>query len=251
MMQKFVRKGLVVLMGSMLLSAAWADNLTVSAAASLKEAFNDINQQFEKKHPEHKVSFNFAASGSLLQQISNGAPVDVFASADLTTMQQAKEKGLLLGEPKNFVKNALVAIVPKESTLKLASLNDLQENTVRRIAVGNASSVPAGRYTMAALEKAQLDEKLKDKMILTQNVRQALEYVASSNVDVGFVYKTDSTVLADRVKVVFEVPLDSPVIYPIAAIKSTKVPVAAQQFIDYVLSSDGQTVLAKYGFSRP
>lgn len=250
-MNKLVTKSLVALIATAAFSSAWADNLTVSAAASLKEAFNDINVQFEKKHPEHKVSFNFAASGSLLQQISNGAPVDVFASADLTTMQQAKDKGLLLGESKNFVKNALVAIVPTDSKVTIKNLNDLEGAAIKRIAIGNESSVPAGRYTMAALKKASLDEKIKDKVILTQNVRQALEYVASSNVDVGFVYKTDSTVLADRVKVVFEVPLENPVIYPIAVIKDSKAPAAAQQFVDYVLSSDGQAVLAKYGFSRP
>jgi molybdate transport system substrate-binding protein len=250
-MNKFVMKSMVALFATVAFGSVMADNLTVSAAASLKEAFNDINQQFEKKHPEHKVSFNFAASGSLLQQISNGAPVDVFASADLTTMQQAKDKNLLLGDAKHFVKNALVAIVPKDSTLQISGLSDLESTKIKRIAVGNASSVPAGRYTMSALKKDNLDEKLKDKIILTQNVRQALEYVASSNVDVGFVYKTDSTVLADRVKVVFEVPLDNPVIYPIAVIKDSKAPGAAQQFVDYVLSADGQAVLAKYGFSRP
>ncbi len=250
-MHKLAMKSLVALLATVAFSSTWADNITVSAAASLKEAFNDVNQQFEKKYPEHKVSFNFAASGSLLQQISNGAPVDVFASADLTTMQQAKDKGLLLGEQKNFVKNALVAIVPSDSKLDIKGLADLESSAVKRIAVGNAASVPAGRYTMTALKKDNLDEKLKDKIILTQNVRQALEYVASSNVDVGFVYKTDSTILADRVKVVFEVALDNPVIYPIAVIKDSKVPAAAQQFIDFVLSSDGQAVLAKYGFSRP
>lgn len=250
-MNKLMKKSLVALIAATAFNSVWADNLTVSAAASLKEAFNEINQHFEKKHPEHKVSFNFAASGSLLQQISNGAPVDVFASADLTTMQQAKEKNLLLGEPKNFVKNALVAIVPTDSKANLKTLADLQGADIKRIAVGNASSVPAGRYTMGALKKDGLDEKLKDKIILTQNVRQALEYVASANVDVGFVYKTDSTVLADRVKVVFEVPLDNPVIYPIAVIKDSKAPAAAGQFVDYVLSADGQAVLAKYGFSRP
>lgn len=250
-MNKLVLKSLAALIAAVTLNVASADNVTVSAAASLKEAFNDINVLFEKKHPEHKVSFNYAASGSLLQQISNGAPVDVFASADLTTMQQAKEKGLLLGESKNFVKNALVAIVPTDSKLTLKSLADLDSSAIKRIAIGNAASVPAGRYTMGALKKEQLDEKIKDKVILTQNVRQALEYVASSNVDVGFVYKTDATVLADRVKVVFEVPLENPVIYPIAVIKDSKSPKAAQQFVDYILSNDGQAVLAKYGFSRP
>lgn len=250
-MKKTVLKSLVAVLATTVFGVASADNLTVSAAASLKEAFNEINLQFEKKHPEHKVSFNYAASGSLLQQISNGAPVDVFASADLSTMQQAKDKGLLFAEPKDFVKNALVAIVPVNSNVAISDLAGLTNPSIKRIAIGNATSVPAGRYTMGALKKAQLDETIKDKVILTQNVRQALEYVASSNVDIGFVYKTDSTVLADRVKVVFEVPLDNPVIYPIAVIKDSKSPAAAQQFVDYILSKEGQTVLAKYGFSRP
>lgn len=250
-MRKFVIKSLVAVMAAGAMGSVLADNLTVSAAASLKEAFNDLNQHFEKKYPQHKVSFNYAASGSLLQQISNGAPVDVFASADLNTMQQAKEKGLLGGEQKNFVKNALVAIVPKDSALKINALQGLTSPAIKRIAIGNESSVPAGRYTMGALKKDHLDGTLKDKFILTQNVRQALEYVASGNVDIGFVYKTDSTVMADKVKVVYEVPLENPVIYPIATIKASKAPAAAQQFVDFVLSPEGQSVLEKYGFSHP
>jgi molybdate transport system substrate-binding protein len=235
---------------SLVLSTAWADSITVSAAASLKEAFNDLKAQFEKTHPEHQVSLNFAASGSLLQQISHGAPVDVFASADLTTMQQAKAKNLLLGESQYFAKNTLVAIVPSSTTLTANTLQDLVNPTMKRIAIGNPSSVPAGRYAIDALKKSHVDTTISDKVVFTQNVRQALEYVANANVDLGFVYKTDASIMADRVKVAFEVPLDAPVHYPIAIIKDSKAPTVAQQFIEFVLSPEGQAVLAKYGFSR-
>lgn len=229
-----------------------ADTITVSAAASLKEAFQEVNKAFVVKHPDTKVDFNFAASGSLLQQISNGAPVDVFASADLKTMQLASEKGLLLDNKQtNFVKNDLVAIVPAKSALHIQSVADLTHADIKRIAIGNEKSVPAGRYTMEALRKANVADAVQDKVVLTQNVRQALEYVADANVDVGFVYKTDATLISDRVKELFVVPLDTPVIYPIAVLKNSQSPAAAKEFVDFVLSNEGQAVLGKFGFSRP
>ncbi|MFV9473310.1 molybdate ABC transporter substrate-binding protein [Advenella sp. RU8] len=229
-----------------------AATITVSAAASLKDVFQEIGQKFEQEHKGHNIDFNFGGSGSLLQQIRNGAPVDVFASADLKNMDSANEGGFLQNnEQTNFVKNELVLIVPAGSTLQLENLNDLQKGEVKRIAIGNPSSVPAGRYTETALKKAGLDEVLKDKAVFTQNVRQALEYVANANVEAGFVYGTDAKILADKVKVAFNVDLEKPVIYPIAVLKDSKEPELANQFVDYVLSEDSRVIFDKYGFARP
>lgn len=233
-----------------LTSFVQAEELVVSAAASLNNAFKEIATQFEKKHPDDKILFNFAASGTLLQQIAKGAPVDVFASADQETMDQAEKQQLINNESrKDFTKNTLVLISPLVSSLTIKELADLNLDTVKRIAVGNPANVPAGRYTQEALEQTGQWQSLKDKFIYTQNVRQALDYVARDEVDVGFVYGSDAAIMQDKVKVLLTASLKTPVTYPIAQIKDSKHNQLANNFIEFVLSTEGQQILAKYGFS--
>lgn len=233
-----------------LTSFVQAEELVVSAAASLNNAFKEIATQFEKKHPDDKILFNFAASGTLLQQIAKGAPVDVFASADQETMDQAEKQQLINNESrKDFTKNTLVLISPLASSLTIKELADLNLDTVKRIAVGNPANVPAGRYTQEALEQTGQWQSLKDKFIYTQNVRQALDYVARDEVDVGFVYGSDAAIMQDKVKVLLTASLKTPVTYPIAQIKDSKHNQLANNFIEFVLSTEGQQILAKYGFS--
>ncbi|AWM79870.1 molybdate ABC transporter substrate-binding protein [Gammaproteobacteria bacterium ESL0073] len=227
-----------------------ADELIVSAAASLNNAFNEIGQKFEATHPNDKVLFNFAASGTLLQQMAKGAPVDVFASADQETMNQAEQKKLIVDNSrKNFTQNTLVIIAPTQSTLSFNGLTDLDSEAIKRIAVGNPTSVPAGRYTQEALEQTKQWQALQSKYIYTQNVRQALDYVARQEVDIGFVYGSDAAIMKDKVKVLFTVPLKTPVTYPIAQLKDSKHSQLANEFIDFILSKEGQQILDNYGFS--
>ncbi|MDD2223334.1 MAG: molybdate ABC transporter substrate-binding protein [Pseudomonas sp.] len=229
-----------------------AAEVTVSAASSLTNAFKDIAANFEAAHPEHKVLLNFAGSGELLQQISKGAPVDVFASADQETMDKAQAQGLLTNASRrDFVHNTLVVITPANSSLKLTQLSDLQRTDLQRLAVSNPDSVPVGRYSKQALLANNLWDVLVDKMINTQNVRQSLDYVARDEVDAGFVYATDAAIMADKVKVQFTVPLDTVVSYPIAVTKEGSAKALSQQFIDYTFSEDSQAVLSQYGFSQP
>ncbi|MCK9534130.1 MAG: molybdate ABC transporter substrate-binding protein [Pseudomonas sp.] len=229
-----------------------AAEVTVSAASSLTNAFKDIAANFEAAHPEHKVLLNFAGSGELLQQISKGAPVDVFASADQETMDKAQAQGLLTNASRrDFVHNTLVVITPANSSLKLTQLSDLQRTDLQRLAVSNPDSVPVGRYSKQALLANNLWDVLVEKMINTQNVRQSLDYVARDEVDAGFVYATDAAIMADKVKVQFTVPLDTVVSYPIAVTKEGSAKALSQQFIDYTFSEDSQAVLSQYGFSQP
>lgn len=229
-----------------------AAQITVSAAASLTNAFKEIAANFEEAHPEHHILLNFAGSGALLQQIAQGAPVDVFASADQATMDQAQEQGLLTeGSRKDFVQNTLVVITPVASVLKLTQLSDLQHKSVQRLAVSNPSSVPVGRYSKEALLTHQLWDVLSDKVINTQNVRQSLDYVARDEVDAGFVYATDAILMADKVKVQFTVPLVRAISYPLAITQDGDDKALSQQFVDYILSEDSQAVLTRYGFSQP
>lgn len=228
---------------------AMAAEMTISAAASLTNAFNELVGIFEKAHPGLKVNVNYAASNPLLRQIMAGAPVDVFASADQGTMDDAvKEKVVNPETRKNFAANDLVLIVPKNGKRpeNLAALQDMG-----KIAIGNPDSVPAGRYARAALEKVGLWDKLSPHFIQGASVRQVLDYVARGEVDAGFVYRTDAMQQKDNVELVMVVDGHDPVTYPIAVAETGSNPAAGQEFINFVLSPAGQEVLEKYGFSKP
>jgi len=228
---------------------AWSADLTVSAAASLTQAFQEIGAQFESQNPGTKVKFNFGASGALMQQIANGAPVDVFASADTDTMDKAVAKGVVAAaDVKVFTTNKLVLIVPIQSKANLLQLADLKKPDIKRFAMGTPASVPAGHYAQGSLEKAGLWVDLKDKIINTTNVRQALDYVARDEVDAGFVYASDAQLMQDKVKVAFQVATTSPIQYPIAKVSAGPQADAANKFIAFVLSGNAQTLLKKYGF---
>lgn len=231
---------------------AEAGEITVSAAASLTNAFREVALRFEARNAGTKVLLNVGASGALLQQIAKGAPVDVFASADQETMDQAQQQGLVIATARrNFVRNTLVVVVPADSTLTLKTLKDLKKADVQRIAIGNPASVPAGRYAMQALAKAGLQQTLQGKTINTQNVRQSLDYVARSEVDAGFVYATDAHIAASHVRVALPVPLDDAILYPIAPVIGSLHPEEANAFVQYVLSPEGQAILANFGFQKP
>lgn len=231
---------------------AQAAELTVSAAASLTNAFRELASAFETQNPGTRVVLNFAASDALLAQISKGAPVDVFASADQETMDRADaEKLLAPGTRRNFASNSLVVVQPADATMRLSALGDLRGADVKRIAVGAPAGVPAGRYAKGALEKAQLWSAVEAKAVYAQNVRQALDYVARGEVEAGFVYATDAFVQKDKVKVAFTVPTETPISYPVAAMVQAPNTEAARKFVAFVASAEAQSTLARYGFSRP
>ncbi|MRX08898.1 molybdate ABC transporter substrate-binding protein [Pseudoduganella sp. FT25W] len=233
-------------------ATASATDITVSAAASLTNAFKEIGAAYEKEHAGDKVQFNFAASDPLVQQISKGAPVDVFASADQDAMDKADNLKLLApGTRKNFASNSLVLIAPQGGKVPVKALADVTQPAVARITIGNPASVPVGRYTKAALENAKLWTAVEPKLILGTSVRQCLDYVARGEVDAGFVYATDAAIVKDKVTVVATVPTETPVSYPIAVIAAGPQAAAGRKFADYVQSSTGQAILAKYGFGRP
>lgn len=229
-----------------------AADITVSAAASLTNAFNEIGKAYTKVNPDTRVLFNFGASGQLVQQLSRGAPVDVLATADQESMDRAASQQLIVPSSRaNFAGNKLIVILPGDSPLQLAVLADLAKPQVQRIALGTPESVPVGRYAKEVLEKAGLWETLKPKFIYTQNVRQSLDYVFRGEVDAGFVYATDAAVSPVKVRTAFEVAVDRPILYPIAATKGFGDERRALDFIAFVRSPEGQAILAKYGFLPP
>jgi molybdate transport system substrate-binding protein len=233
------------------LQPATGEELTVSAAISLKNAFEDIGKQFEKSHPGIKLLFNFGASGDLVRQIEAGAPVDVFASAALKDMDDLDRQGLICPGPKtNFAGNTLVLIVPNRSPILVKSFQDLRDSHIQRIAIGNPKTVPAGRYAQEVLTKLQIWDVLKNKLILAENVRQVLDYVARGEVDAGLVYSTDARIRVNEIKIVSIAPEGSqqPILYPIGIIGGTKKGTLAAEFVALVLSRNGKEILQRNGF---
>lgn len=228
-----------------------AEAITVSAAVSLQNAFNEIGDLYKSKTGE-TVNFNFGASGALQRQIETGAPVDIFASAGEKQMDELAAENLIDAETRrDFARNTLVLIVPPDSKLNLTDFSQLEEADVQKIAVGNPKTVPAGEYTKQLFEKMNLKNNLQSKLILAEDVRQALDYVVRGEVDAGIVYATDARSAEGKVRVVATASEDThaPVLYPIALVKDGKQKPSAQQFSDLVLSAEGQSILRKYGFA--
>jgi len=228
-----------------------AKEITVSAAISLKNAFEEIGNTFKGHHPEARLLFNFGASGDLARQIEAGAPVDVFASAAQKDMDDIDKKGMILPATRtNFAGNGVVLVNPFLSSIRIESFEDLRKTEVKRIVIGNPKTVPAGRYAEEVLKSLNLWERIIDKLVLAENVRQALDYVARNEVDAGMVYTTDAMIRSKEVKIVMKAPhgTHQPVVYPIGVVKGTKKEFLARDFIAFVVSRDAKDILKKYGF---
>ncbi|MFT3801093.1 MAG: molybdate ABC transporter substrate-binding protein [Burkholderiaceae bacterium] len=236
--------------------AAGAQSLTVSAAASLTDAFKTLAPQFEAANPGVTLRLNFGASGALLQQIAQGAPADVFASADQETMDRAVAQKLVDPASRvDFVSNSLVLIEPASGGTGLKSLGDLTGAPVKRIAIGKVATVPVGRYTKEALESANLWSALEPKFVQADNVRQVLDYVSRGEVDAGFVYRTDAATQTGKeqggVKVVLTASGHKPVRYPVAVVQGSPNAAAAVRFVAFLSSEPARQVLERYGFGAP
>lgn len=229
--------------------AASADNIVVSAAASLTDALKEIGRMYQSKS-KNRVTFVFASSSTLARQIEAGAPADVFFSADVQTMNALERNGRLEpGTRKQLLSNQIVIIVPADKPTLVNSPEDLLDPRVRRIALAEPSSVPAGVYTKAYLESLGLWDKVKPKVVPVLDVRATLASVESGNVEAGLVYKTDAA-SSKRVKTVFEVPIGKgpKIIYPVAILKESKSKAAAKEFLNVMVSPSGADVFRRYGF---
>lgn len=246
------RKLLIGLALGLATATVSAQTLVISAAASLTNAFKEINSQFEKANPGVNVEMTTGASGSLLQQIQQGAPADLFASADQATMDRAQTRKLIDPATRtDFVTNSLVLIVPSQQASKIDNIAALKQADVTRIAIGKTDTVPVGRYTKQVLEGSGDWETLSPKFIPSDNVRQVLDYVARGEVDAGFVYRTDAALMADKVKIVATPQGHSPITYPIAVIAASQQPAIAAKYIEHLSQADARAVLERYGFGKP
>ena len=230
-----------------------AHQIVVSAAISLKEAFSEIGRLYESRTGT-RVTFSFAASGELEKQIEAGAPVDVFASAGEKQMDQLQAKQLIDPATRtDFARNTLVLVVPAGSELKLHSFADLEGPAVKRIAIGNPKTVPAGQYAQMLLHNIQLWPKVESRLVLAENVRQVLDYVVREEVEAGIVYATDVQIARGKARLVaraadFDV---DPIRYPIAVVRDSVNAPAAKEFVKLVRGPDGTRILEKYGFLAP
>ena len=229
--------------------AARTDEILVAAAASLTDVLKELSAAYQSKG-KNIVNFNFGPSSTLARQIEEGAPADVFFSADLAQMDNLNKKGRLEpGMRKNLLSNQLVIIVPADSKLAIGSPKDLLKPEVKRIALAEPSSVPVGVYSSKYLSDEGLWEKVKPKVVPVLDVRATLASVESGNVEAGFVYKTDAAI-SKKVKIVFEVPIDMgpKITYPVAIIKESKKKEAARNFMNFVISPASKRIFEKYGF---
>lgn len=225
-----------------------AATITVFAATSLTDALKEIAAVYEKQSDD-KVVFNFAASGPLARQIEEGAPADIFFAADEARADSLQKKGLLVNTTRvSRLGNTLVIVTTPEVAVVHAA-HDLTNAAVKRVAIGDVKTVPAGTYAKAYLEKRALWVNVAPKTIPCENVRAVLAAVESGNVDAGIVYQTD-VAIAKRVRVAFQVPAQEgpKIVYPMALVKSAPEPVAAKRFLDFLNSESAAQVFRQAGF---
>jgi molybdate transport system substrate-binding protein len=226
-----------------------AAEISVFAAASLTEALREIAAGYQKQ-TGNRILFNFAGSSTLARQIEEGAPADLFFSADEAQMNRLEKKGAIVAQSrKDLLSNSLVIVVAARNGARIHSPTDLTNPGVRRITLGDPKAVPIGVYARRYLDKLGLWEALAPKVVATENVRGALAAVEAGNAEASIVYRTDALV-SKKVVIAYSVPLsESPKIsYPVALVRGAEAPEAAQQFLGYLSSPSAATVFEKQGF---
>ncbi|MBI1922168.1 MAG: molybdate ABC transporter substrate-binding protein [Geobacter sp.] len=228
-------------------SLSLAGELTLAAAASLREAVNELSDAFIRKHPDVKIIKNYGASGTLARQIEGGAPADIVISANLEWVNYLKEKKLV--EPSTidtFAFNSLVFV--GTASRKLTGMKDLPK--LGKIAIGSPKSVPAGEYAVKAIKKLGLEKELAAKLVIAKDVREAMKYAELGEVDGAFVYRTDALLLGKRTKILFNVPegLHDRIIYPMVLTSAGTRKKDAREFLEFLRSAGAKNVLARYGF---
>lgn len=225
--------------------------LTISAAVSLTDALEEIQGLYEEEN-NVELTFNLAGSGTLAQQIQQGAPVDLFISANQDWMDTLEEEDILLdGTRIDITGNKLVLITGESSNLSYQSFDEISAEDVTQIAIGNPESVPAGQYTEEVLHSLDMWDELEDLLILAKDVRQVLTYVETGNTDIGFVYESDAK-SSDKIKVLATADegLTEPIIYPAAVLSDTEHEQAAKDFLIYLETDEAQDILATHGFTK-
>jgi molybdate transport system substrate-binding protein len=242
--------GIVLLLAVLLTTIATRPPaIVVFAAASLTDCLKEIASKYTR-HTGEQVVFNFGASSFLARQIQEGAPADVFLSADDAKMDGLEKKGLILaGTRKSRLSNLLVIIATADSPLRIQSPNDLTNSAIRRVALADPQTVPAGIYAKEYLQKLGLWPRIAPKVVPVNNVRAALAAVESGNAEAGVVYKTDAAI-STKVKVAYAVPRNEgpDISYPMAVIKDSTHLAGARKFLKFLDSDEAAVVFEQFGF---
>jgi molybdate transport system substrate-binding protein len=224
--------------------------ITVSAAASLTDCLEEMATAFNAQYPNIAVTYNFASSGSLQQQIEQGAPADIFFSAGKKQMTALSDAGLMVDDSvKDILQNTVVLITPVNGAT-IASFEELSADSIGKIGVGEPDSVPVGQYTAQVFETLGLTDTLADKLVYAKDVKEVLSWVETGNVDAGIVYSTDA-LISDKVTVVATAPADShdPIVYPVGIVKASANQEAAQYFEDFLFTDTAKEIFTNYGFT--
>ncbi len=225
---------------------ALAGDVNLFVAASLKEVMNELSDSYAKAHPGVTFKKNYGASGALAKQIENGAPADIFISANTEWMEYLKARKLVDDRSiDTFTHNVLV--FAGRPTLKVATLQDVASMT--KIAIGSPKSVPAGEYAMAAFRKAGIDRQVEKKLVMAKDVRECLMYAERGEVDGAFVYRTDAQ-MAKSARILFTVPQEyyPRVTYPMSLTVAGARKSDAAAFYRMLNSAEAKAVLKKHGF---
>jgi molybdate transport system substrate-binding protein len=220
----------------------------VGAAASLEPVLEELKDIYLKQPARIKLSFTFAGSGTLEQQIREGAPIDVFVSAAVKQINSLEEDGLIMKDSKvNLAQNELALIVPKNSQTKITGFEDVLNATV--IALGDPDSVPVGQYSMEVFETIGNWDDIKEKATYGKDVSEVLAWVKAGNADAGVVYITDAAE-EDGVTLIATAPEDShnPIVYPAVIVADTELEKQAEEFLLFLGSTEAKEIFLRYGF---
>lgn len=221
------------------------------SAASLTDAINELKEIYEENYPKITLQPSYASSGDLQSQIQESTPSDVFISTAQKQMDTLEEKNLLKdGTSETLLINKVVLITPKDIDLNIKTVEDLKDDKIKQIAIGDPAHVPIGQYTEEMFQSLDLWNDLENKFRLATSVRTVLDWVETGEVDAGLVYMTDA-MTSDSVKIITEVPKDShkEVSYPIAMIKDSENKKEVQDFIDFMYTDGAKKVLEDHGFT--
>lgn len=224
--------------------------LTVAAASDLTQAFEEIGREFEAGN-KTKVVFVFGSTGMLTRQIENGAPMDLFAAANVAFIDQLEQKSLIIPDTKAiYARGRITLWTTAESPLKISTISDLRRPDVKRIAIANPAHAPYGLAAQQALQNAGLWDEVKPKLVYGDNIRQTLQYAETGNVDVAIVALSLSRQSKGHWTLIPE-ELHQPIDQGLAVIRTTRNETAARAFANFVTGPRGKEILAKYGFAFP
>ena len=241
---------LILLSFACLFIGCSGEELVIFGAMSLTDTLTEVSQRFGAAR-NVKVYCNFAGSSTLQRQIEKGAPSDVFISASPKQMDALQDEGFLYdGSRRDILSNRLVLVAPVDSSLSMINAGMLAQDSIRRIAIGEPNSVPAGIYGREALRHLGVWDAVQSKLIPSADVRSTLAYVESGEVDFGIVYQTDAAT-SKKVRIIYQFPdsSHSPIVYPAAVLRDTRHKDLAQAFLDYLQTAEVAAIFEKYGFS--